>query len=195
MREQNLPGAEQLAAALAASALPSGIGAETLSVVSVERRSLVARVGAALLHVRWFVRAPIWLYRARLGVVFGSRLLMIEHTGRTSGLRRYVVLEIVDRPSPGRYVVVAGFGRRAQWFRNVEANPQVRVYLGSRAPVAAVARRLDPDATAASLGRYADAHPRSWAKLRPVLEETLGTLIDERGTELPMIALNLSSGR
>jgi len=137
--------------------LLSGIGAETLSVVSVERRSLVARVGAALLHVRWFVRAPIWLYRTRLGVVFGSRLLMIEHTGRTPGLRRYVVLEIVDRPSPGRYVVVAGFGRRAQWLRNVEANPQVRVYLGSRAPVAAVARRLDPDATTAS---------RSWLRCR-----------------------------
>ncbi len=99
MREQNLPGAEQLAAGLAASALLSGIGAETLSVVSVERRRMVARVGAALLHVRWFVRAPVWLYRARLGVVFGSPLLMIEHTGRTSGLRRYVVLEIVDRPS------------------------------------------------------------------------------------------------
>lgn len=128
-------------------------------------------------------------------MVFGSRLLMIEHTGRTSGLRRYVVLEIVDRPSPGCFVVVAGFGRRAQWFRNVEANPQVRIYLGSRAPAAAVARRLDPDATTASLRRYAGAQPRSWAKLRPVLEETLGTRIDERGTELPMIALDLRSGR
>lgn len=160
-----------------------------------EHRSNVARAGAALLQVRWFVRAPIWLYRARLGGVFGSRLLMIEHTGRTSGRRRYVVLEIIDRPSPGCYVVVAGFGRRAQWFRNVEAHPQVRISLGSRAPAAAVARRLDPEAAAASLGRYADAHPRAWTKLRPVLEETLGTRIDERGTELPMIALDLRSGR
>ncbi len=118
---------------------------------------------------------------------------MVEHIGRTSGLRRYVVLEIVDRPGPGSYVVVAGFGRRAQWLRNVEANPPVRVYLGSRAPAAAVARRLDSDASAASLGRYASAHPRSWAKLRPVLEETLGTRIDERGSELPMVALDLDA--
>lgn len=75
------------------------------------------------------------LYRARLDAVFGSRLLMIEHVGRSSGLRRYVVLEVIDRPSPDCFVVVAGFGHRAQWFRNVEANPHVRVYLGSRTPV------------------------------------------------------------
>jgi len=159
--------------------------------VSAKPPSLTARVGAAVLHRRWLVRAPIWLYRARLGIVFGTRLLMVEHIGRTSGLRRYVVLEIVDRPGPASYVVVAGFGRRAQWLRNVEANPHVRVYLGSRASAAAVARRLDSDASAASLGRYAGAHPRSWAKLRPVLEETLGTRIDDRGTELPMVALDL----
>ncbi|UZJ26927.1 nitroreductase family deazaflavin-dependent oxidoreductase (plasmid) [Rhodococcus antarcticus] len=141
------------------------------------------------------VRAPIWLFRARLGAVFGSRLLMIEHVGRRSGLRRYVVLEVVDRPSPGCCVVVAGFGRRAQWFRNVEANPHVRVYLGSRAPVAAVARRLDDGAATVSLGRYADAHPRSWAKFRPVLEQTLGTHIDGRGTDLPMVAIDVEPGR
>jgi len=100
---------------------------------------------------------------------------MLEHRGRTSGLRRYVVLEIVDRPALDTYVVVSGLGGRAQWFRNVEANPQVRVHVGSRKPAPAIAHRLDADATAASLGRYASAHPRSWAKLRPVLEETLGT--------------------
>lgn len=121
-------------------------------------------------------------------------MLMLEHVGRISGLRRYVVLEIVDHPAPGSYDVVSGFGRRAQWFRTVEANPRVRVYRGSRAPAAALARRLDPDACAASLSRYAAAHPRSWAKLRPVLEQTLGTRIDERGTELPMVALDLRTG-
>ncbi len=88
---------------------------------------------------------------------------------------------------------MSGFGDRAQWFRNVEANPQVRVYLGSRAPAVATGHRLDPDASTASLGRYANAHPRSWTKLRPVLEQTLGTRIDEHGTELPMIAIDLDA--
>lgn len=151
----------------------------------------IARAGAALLRVRWFVRAPIWLYRARLGVVFGARLLMLEHVGRKSAHRRNVVLEIVDHPADDRYVVVSGFGARAQWFRNVEATLQVRVYLASHKPAPAIAHRLDASASAASLHRHAATHPRSWAKLRPVLEETLGARIDEHGTDLPMIAIDL----
>lgn len=159
--------------------------------VATRRMASATRAGAALLRLRWFVRAPIWLYRARLGILFGSRLLMLEHIGRTSGRRRYVVLELVDHPAPGSYVVVSGFGTRAHWFRNILADPQVRVWLTSRKPAPAIAHRLDAAAAAASLGRYATAHPRSWAKLRPVLEDTLGTHIDEHGTELPMIALTL----
>lgn len=151
----------------------------------------IARAGAALLRLRWFVRAPIWLYRARLGALFGARLLMLEHIGRKSGSKRYVVLEILDHPATDRYVVVSGFGSRAQWFRNVEATPQVRIHLASHKPAPAIARRLDARASAASLNRYAAAHPRSWAKLRPVLEETLGARIDGHGTDLPMIAIDL----
>lgn len=46
--------------------------------------------------------------------MFGPRLLMLEHTGRKTGILRYVVLEAVDHPDPGTYVVAAGFGDRAQ---------------------------------------------------------------------------------
>ncbi|MGH8961317.1 MAG: nitroreductase family deazaflavin-dependent oxidoreductase [Jatrophihabitantaceae bacterium] len=162
--------------------------------MTAQRKNPIARCAAALLRVRWFVRAPIWVYRSRLGFVFGKRLLMLEHVGRASALRRYVVLEVVDHPTPSRYVVVSGFGDRSQWFRNVEANPQVRVYLGSHAPAVATAHRLDTEAATASLRRYASAHPRSWAKLRPVLEQTLGTRIDEHGTALPLIAIDLDPG-
>jgi hypothetical protein len=58
------------------------------------------------------VRAPVGLYRARLGFLLGSRLLMLEHTGRKSGARRYVVLEVVGHPRPRTYVVASGFGGR-----------------------------------------------------------------------------------
>ncbi len=69
-----------------------------------------ATLAARALSVRWLVRAPIWLLHARLGFLMGSRLLMLEHIGRRSGRRRHVVLEVVDRPAPGRYVVASGFG-------------------------------------------------------------------------------------
>ena len=154
----------------------------------------VAAWAAGLLRVRWLARAPIWLYRARLGFLFGSRLLMIEHLGRKSGARRYAVLEVVARPRPGTYVVASGFGTRAQWFRNVRANPHVRVCAGGHRPAPATARQLTSDETAAALAAYAAGHPRAWAALKPVFETTLGARISDQETSLPMIALELAGG-
>ena len=64
-----------------------------------ESPSLAARIGGRLLRSRRLMRAPIWIYRARAGAIFGSRILMLEHTGRKSGLPRYAVLEVVDHPA------------------------------------------------------------------------------------------------
>ncbi|MGH3670992.1 MAG: nitroreductase family deazaflavin-dependent oxidoreductase, partial [Pseudonocardiaceae bacterium] len=105
---------------------------------------MIAKGGARLLGSRRLMRAPIWLYRAGLGFLFRSRMLMLEHIGRRSGARRYVVLEVFDHPTPDTYVVVSGFGTRAQWFRNVQANPHVRVSIAGHAPAHATARRLTP---------------------------------------------------
>lgn len=160
-----------------------------------ERPSALARLGASMLRLRWFVRAPILLFRARLGFLFGHRFLLLEHRGRTSGVRRYAMLEVVEHPAPNRWVVVSGFGERAQWYRNVMADPNVRIYLGSRAPRPATALRLDPDTAAASLRRYAAAHPRAWAKMRPVLEQTLGQPIGPGAATLPLVAFDVAGAR
>lgn len=101
--------------------------------------SLPAKAAARLLRSRRLMRAPIWIYKARAGALFGSRILMLEHVGRKSGTPRYAVLEVTDHPSPDTYVVASGFGRKAQWFRNIQANPRVRVYAGSHAPRRAAA--------------------------------------------------------
>ena len=44
--------------------------------------------------------------------------------------------EIIEHPSPGQRVVVAGFGEQAQWLRNGDAHPEVRLYLGSQTATA-----------------------------------------------------------
>ncbi|MEB3371148.1 nitroreductase family deazaflavin-dependent oxidoreductase [Saccharopolyspora mangrovi] len=147
-----------------------------------------ARLAERLLRTRWLVRAPIWLFRARLGWVFGKRLLMLEHLGRKSRQPRYVVLELVDRTASG-YVVAAGFGERTQWLRNLDAHPDAHVSIGARMRIPVTARRLAPAEAAETLQRYAARNPRAWAKLRPVFERTLGTPITDTGTALPMIAL------
>lgn len=147
---------------------------------------LVRAAGAAL-RTRWFVRAPIGLYRRGWGRLLGDRLLMLEHRGRSSGLVRRVVLEVVGHPRHDRYLVVAGFGERADWLRNVRAHPGVRVSTGRLRSAPATAHELEPEAVSESLARYRSEHPLSWALLSSTMEQSLGTDLDR----LPVVALDL----
>lgn len=146
-------------------------------------------LGARGLRTRSLVRAPIWVYRAGLGCVFGSRLLMLEHRGRTSGRRRFVVLEVVEHSAQAdEYIVVAGFGQRAQWYRNILANPAVRVSSGFRRNVPATGQPMTDVEAAAALQRYAERHPAAWVNLRVTIEAAVGHPVDQ----LPMVALHLA---
>ncbi|WP_225920716.1 nitroreductase family deazaflavin-dependent oxidoreductase [Pseudonocardia oceani] len=137
--------------------------------------TLLGRTVGHLLRSRTLMRLPIHLYRARLGFLLGTRLLMLEHRGRRTGARRRVVLEVIGRPAPGVYVVASGFGRRAQWFRNVSAEPRVRLSTGWRGPRPAVARVLGTAEADAALHAYAARHRRAWDTMRPALERALGS--------------------
>ena len=150
----------------------------------------IALGGARILSSRRLVRAPIWLYRARLGFLFGSRMLLLEHVGRRSGARRYVVLEVVDRPAPHTYVVASGFGTRSQWFRNVRADPRVRVTVGGHPTMHAEAWVLSPAEADATLDAYRRRHPRIWSAFNGVIEATLGA----SAAVVPMVGLRLTPG-
>ncbi|MFV9634511.1 nitroreductase family deazaflavin-dependent oxidoreductase [Mycobacterium neumannii] len=148
--------------------------------------------GTRALRSRRLMRAPIGLYRARLGFIFGSRILLLEHIGRKSGRTRQVVLEVLDRPHPDAYIVASGFGTRAQWYRNVQAEPRVRVSVGAQVSMPAIARPLSTGEADAALRRYIDRHRRAWETMKPVLESTLGAPITTENTALPMVELRLT---
>lgn len=143
---------------------------------------------ARLLQNRTLVRAPIWLYRARLGFVMGHRMLLLEHVGRKTGARRYAVLEVVERPSHDEYVIVSGFGERSQWYRNVLADPHVHVSVGFHQAIPAVVTPMRRDSAEAALARYAERYPRTWARIKPTLEAALNT----PELDLPMLTLKLA---
>jgi deazaflavin-dependent oxidoreductase (nitroreductase family) len=147
-----------------------------------------ARLGGRALRTRWFVRAPIIAYRLGLGFLFGTRMLMLEHLGRRTGARRYVVLEVVERPTPADYVIVSGFGDRAQWYRNIRAHPGVRVWCGPRRAAAATAAPMTETESAAALQRYAENHPGAWKNLRAAIEHATGASVDT----LPMVRVHVS---
>lgn len=144
-------------------------------------------VFARLLQTRALVRAPIWLYQHRLGWLLGHRMLMVEHTGRISGLPRFVCLEVVERRTPGVIVVASGFGRRAHWYQNLEAHPTCRVSIGARVGEPARARMMSDEDGEAALRRYRDKHPIVWRQLRGALEQAVHQRVDN----LPMVELRL----
>lgn len=82
---------------------------------------------------RVFFRVPILVYRLGLGRLFGERMLLLNHTGRKSGITRQAVLEVVhhDRQTDTYYVNV-GFGEKSQWYQNLIANPNASIQVGGR---------------------------------------------------------------
>lgn len=146
-------------------------------------------LGAFLLRNRRVVRSPIWLYRHNFGWLFGSRMLMLEHVGRTSGEARFVCLEVVGRPAADRIVVVSGFGREAHWYRNLLAEPRCAVSIGRRRQAAATARFMTSAESHDALATYQREHPQAWAHLRGVIEQAVGHPV----TELPLVELTLTS--
>jgi deazaflavin-dependent oxidoreductase (nitroreductase family) len=155
------------------------------------RPSPPTRIAARALQTRWVVRMPITLYRAGLGFLFGSRMLMMQHTGRRSGAPRYVVLEVVDRPGPGEYIIVSGFGTTAQWYRNVQADPQVRLWVGWSRATRATATAMSTGESAAALERYVERHPKAWNSLRDTIEHATGAPVNT----LPMVLVRLDQVR
>lgn len=125
----------------------------------------------------------------------GRRLVMVEHRGRVSGLRRYVVLEVLEHDPTG-LVVVSGYGRGAQWYRNVVAHPGVRVWTGFR-------RRTPAQATAvpaAEVPRRLDAYRSRHRRAAKALGRTLaipdlggdGPLPTDVGARLPLVRIDFT---
>ncbi len=142
---------------------------------------------------RLMFRAPIYLYRAGLGWLLGDRFLLLHHVGRRSGLPRQTVLEVADYdPATDSYYIVSGFGRGSQWFKNLQANPEVEIQVGSRR-LAVRAEVLDADASGARMAEYVRNHPLAAQALARVLGiEIDGSEADYRriGQEqLPFVAL------
>ncbi|MBY8889449.1 nitroreductase family deazaflavin-dependent oxidoreductase [Streptomyces sp. PTM05] len=129
--------------------------------------------------LRLAARAPVHLYRWRLGWLLGTRVLLLTHTGRVSGKPRQVVLEVVAHDAQAdAYLVASGFGGCAQWYRNIERTPLVTVDVGGRC-VSALAKPLSPEESGRAMARYAARHPRTARKLMRICGiEVDGTVED-----------------
>lgn len=137
---------------------------------------------------RIFYRFPIMLYRMGLGSLMGKRMLLLEHMGRKSGKKRRAVLEIIRHdPTVGVFYVVSGFGKRSDWIRNVEANPDVRINVAGKSSPA-IAALLNQERTAAEILDYAERNPKL---IRVLADRLLGYKLDDTKEDLLQLASNL----
>lgn len=122
---------------------------------------------------RRLLRLPVLLYRWRLGFLLGHRFLLVEHVGRRSGHHYRTVVEVIGHQPPGTWYVMSGFGRTADWYRNVATAGSARIRLG-RTTFTATTCTTEPAEAAAVLAEY--EHRNRWLLpvIRPVLSRLVG---------------------
>ena len=105
-------------------------------------------------------RAPIWFYRFNLGWLLTGRMMLINHIGRKSGKPRQNVVEVAryDKATHTRYVC-SGFGKNSQWYRNLEAHPDITIQTAGK-KLAVHAKLLSPDESADEMQRYVEHNPK-----------------------------------
>jgi deazaflavin-dependent oxidoreductase (nitroreductase family) len=108
--------------------------------------------------LRFLLRAPIPLYRAGLGWLFGHRLLMLAHEGRRTGQLHRTVVEVVSYDArTHESIVTASWGTATQWYRNIQVKEAAEIHAG-RQRYAPVQRFLGEDEAREILESHAMAH-------------------------------------
>lgn len=71
------------------------------------------------------------------------------------------VLEALTRPDKDGVVVASGFGRTAQWFRNILANPDCPISIGARRRIPVHATVIGNEEAQMILASDQKAHPKA----------------------------------
>jgi deazaflavin-dependent oxidoreductase (nitroreductase family) len=129
-----------------------------------------------------------------VGWLLGHRFLLLTHVGRRSGKRRQTVLEIVDHDkTENTYTVAAAWGRKSDWFQNVQAKPEVAITIGGRRFVACASTLVVSEAERALEG-YSRRHPSAFRALaRLMLGEApadLETACHRVAEQVPLVLFN-----
>lgn len=144
--------------------------------------------------LRAALRLPTYLYRWHLGWLLGQRFLLLTHHGRRSGRQYQTVLEVIGRTVTGELTVMSGWGRQADWYRNIQHQPCVQIIVGRTCMI--VAPREVPTAEAVSiLAAYEHRNRIASPVIRRVLSALVGWRYDGRPDsrqrlvqQLPLIA-------
>jgi deazaflavin-dependent oxidoreductase (nitroreductase family) len=125
--------------------------------------------GPRLTHIQqepgkllWAInRVPTWIFKLRLGRLFGSRFAMITHTGRKSGKPHTVIVETAaGSVESGRLVYIVAYGSRAQWYKNLQNAPAVSIEIAGKIYDAPRHEFLGRGDTEQAIASYWEKYPR-----------------------------------
>ena len=115
------------------------------------------------------LRAPSWVYHHDLGFLLGKRFVCLAHQGRLSGLRRETVLDVarLDHET-GEIVVVAAWGNRSDWVRNLRAGRALELRIGHLRFAEPEHRFLPAEECRSLLVFFSETHPLCWRLISTV---------------------------
>jgi len=145
---------------------------------------------------RRLLQTPALLYEWHVGWLLGRRFLRLTHVGRRTGRTHWTMLEVIkENRAEHELIVIAGLGRTAQWYRNLQAHEALEVAI-ARDRFVPIHRELSSREAETALADY----ERRNRYLAPLIHRVLSWLVGWRydGTpparqrllaELPMIGL------
>jgi len=98
------------------------------------------------------------LYAIGLGPIIGRIILLLTTTGRKSGMKRVTPLQYEQIGND--YYLGAARGLKADWVRNIQANPQVDIRVGAKHLAGQAEVITDPCKFADFMEVRLERHPR-----------------------------------
>lgn len=87
-------------------------------------------------YQKFFFKIPVWVHKMGFGGwerLVGAQWMLIAATGCKSGKRRETMVDVMDYDAAtGTYYIEAAYGSRADWYRNIQANPRFEAKVGRR---------------------------------------------------------------
>lgn len=86
--------------------------------------------------LKFFFKMPLLLHKFGMGGwerLIGAEWMLITTTGRKTGKLRKTLVDVMDyNPDNDTYYIEAAYGSRADWYRNIKANPIFEAQVGRR---------------------------------------------------------------
>jgi deazaflavin-dependent oxidoreductase (nitroreductase family) len=86
--------------------------------------------------LKFFFKTPVWLYKMGLGGMerlVGAEWMLLTTIGRKSGKPRQTMVDILEYDQAAdTYYIEAAYGARADWYKNIQANPLFEAQAGRR---------------------------------------------------------------